>query len=141
MQPFSEFPSMVAIDRFDCTLEFWIIREYFSENSVLQLITEKKCVQLSLNISILCGWNLKRNFFFILNDRLFYFLSTAIVILIVIVIAIKHYDQKNEIYWQNVFNFNHSPIAINSLITQSAFIKYLKLLTIENTILIFHFYK
>jgi hypothetical protein len=34
----------------------------------------------------------------ILNDRLFYFLSTAIVILIVIVIAIKHYDQKNDIY-------------------------------------------
>ena len=27
----------------------------------------------------------------------FYFLSTAIVILIVIVITIKHYDQKNEI--------------------------------------------
>ena len=63
----------------------------------------------------------------ILNDRLFYFLSTAIVILIVIVIAIKHYDQKNEIYWQNVFNFNHSPIAINSLITQSACV-YLDLL-------------
>ena len=55
----------------------------------------------------------------ILNDRLFYFLSTAIVILIVIVIAIKHYDQKNEIYWQNVFNLNHLPIAMNSLITKS----------------------
>ena len=52
-----------------------------------------------------------------------YFLSTAIVI----VITIKHYDQKNEIYWQNVFNFNHSPIAINSLITQSACV-YLDLL-------------
>jgi hypothetical protein len=39
----------------------------------------------------------------LLNDRLFYFLSTVIVILIVIVITIKLYDQ----------------IAINSLITQS----------------------
>ena len=29
----------------------------------------------------------------------FYFLSTAIVILIVIVIRINHYDQKNEIDW------------------------------------------
>jgi hypothetical protein len=89
----------------------------------------------------------------ILNDRLFYFLSTAIVILIVIVITIKLYHQKNEIYWQNVFKFNHSPIAINSLITQSAcvyldllpliliYIKYLKLLTLEKPILIFHFYK
>jgi hypothetical protein len=38
----------------------------------------------------------------------FYFLSTAIVILIVIVIRINHYD------------FDHSPKAINSLITQSA---------------------
>jgi hypothetical protein len=34
----------------------------------------------------------------ILDDRLLYFLSTAIVILIVIVITIKLYDQKNEIY-------------------------------------------
>jgi len=34
----------------------------------------------------------------ILNDRLFYFLSTAIVILIVIVITITLYDQNNEIY-------------------------------------------
>ena len=34
----------------------------------------------------------------ILNDLLYYFLSTAIFILIVIVITIKHYDQKNEIY-------------------------------------------
>ena len=49
----------------------------------------------------------------------FYFFSTAIVFLIVIVITIKLYDQKNEIYWQSVFNLNHSPIAINSLITQS----------------------
>ena len=49
----------------------------------------------------------------------FYFFSTAIVFLIFIVITIKLYDQKNEIYWQNVFNLNHSPIAINSLITQS----------------------
>ena len=63
----------------------------------------------------------------ILNDQHFYFLSTAIVILIVIVITIKLYDQKNEIHWQNVFNFNHSPIAINSLITQSACV-YLDLL-------------
>jgi hypothetical protein len=45
-----------------------------------------------------------------LNDRLFYFFSTAIGFLIVIVITIKLYDQKNEIYWQNVFNLNHSPI-------------------------------
>ena len=51
-----------------------------------------------------------------LNDLLF---STAIVFLIVIVITIKLYDQKNEIYWQNVFNLNYSPIPINSLITQS----------------------
>jgi hypothetical protein len=48
-------------------------------------------------------------------------------ILIVIIITIKHYDQKNEIYWQIVFNFNHSPIAINSLITQSVCV-YLDLL-------------
>ena len=51
----------------------------------------------------------------ILNDRVFYFLSTAIVILIVIVIRINHND------------FNHSPKAINSLITQSACV-YLDLL-------------
>ena len=48
----------------------------------------------------------------------FYFFSTAIVFVVVIVITIKLYDQKNEIYWQNVFSLNHSPIAINSLITQ-----------------------
>ena len=48
------------------------------------------------------------------NDRVFYFLSTAIVILIVIVIRINHYDKTL------IFNFNHSPKAINSLISQSA---------------------
>jgi hypothetical protein len=52
------------------------------------------------------------------------FFSTVIVFLIVIVITIKLYDQKNEIYWQNIFNLNHSPIAINSLITQSVLICY-----------------
>ena len=36
------------------------------------------------------------------------------------VITIKHYDQKNEIYCQSVFNFNQLAVAINSLITQSA---------------------
>ena len=85
-------------------------------------------LKLSLNISVFCGWNLEREkIIIILNDQLFYSLSTAIVILIVIVITIKYDDQKNEIYWQNVFNLNHSPIAINSLITQSACV-YLDLL-------------
>ena len=95
-------------------------------------------LKLSLNISAFCGWNLERNKRIIilnqefninpwLNDRLFYFFSTVIVFLIVIVITITLYDQKNEIYWQNVFNFNHSPIAINSLITQSTCV-YLDLL-------------
>jgi hypothetical protein len=36
------------------------------------------------------------------------FFSTAIVFLIVIVITIKLYDQKNEIYWQNVFNLKEN---------------------------------
>ena len=89
---------------------------------------KKNVLKLSLNISVFCGWNLERNKRIIilnqvypwLKDRLvFYFFSTAIVFLIVIVITIKLYDQKIEIYWQNVFNLNHSPIAINSLITQS----------------------
>jgi len=59
-------------------------------------------------------------------DRLFYFLSMAIVILIVIVITIKHYDQKNEMTVKR-FQFIHSPVAINSLITQSTCV-YLDLL-------------
>jgi hypothetical protein len=36
----------------------------------------------------------------ILNDRLFYFLSTAIVI----VITLKLYDQKNEIFTDKTFS-------------------------------------
>ena len=99
---------------------------------------KKNVLKLSLNISIFCGWNLERNKRIIilnqgfninpwLNDQLFYFFSTVIVFLIVIVITIKLYDQKNEIYWQNVFNFNQSLIAINSLITQSTCV-YLDLL-------------
>ena len=39
-----------------------------------------------------------------------------IVILIVIVITIKH-DQKNKNILTNVFNFNHSRVAIYILIT------------------------
>jgi hypothetical protein len=53
----------------------------------------------------------------------FLLFSTAIVFLIVIVITIKLYDQKNEIYWQNVF---HSPIAINNFTHKRQ--KYLKII-------------
>jgi hypothetical protein len=53
------------------------------------------------------------------------FFSTAIVFLIVIVITIKLYDQKNEIYWKRFL----------------VYIKYLKLFTLEKHILIFPFYK
>jgi hypothetical protein len=44
-----------------------------------------------------CLWQGELKRIIILNDRLVYFLSTAIAIFIVIVITIKHYDQKNEI--------------------------------------------
>jgi hypothetical protein len=56
----------------------------------------------------------------ILNDRVFYFLSTAIVILIVIVIELIIMIRRMRFPDKTFSNFNHSPKAINSLITQSA---------------------
>ena len=56
----------------------------------------------------------------ILNDRGFYFLSTAIVILIVIVIELIIMIRRMRFPDKTFSNFNHSPKAINSLITQSA---------------------
>ena len=53
----------------------------------------------------------------ILNDRVFYFLSPAIVILIELIIMIRRMKFPDKTL---KFNFNHSPKAINSLITQSA---------------------
>ena len=62
-----------------------------------------------------------------LNDQVFYFLSTAIVILIVIVIELIIMIRRMRFPDKTFSNFNHSPKAINSLITQSAFV-YLDLL-------------
>jgi hypothetical protein len=56
----------------------------------------------------------------ILNNRVFYFLSTAIVILIVIVIELIIMIRRMRFPDKTFSNFNHSPKAINSLITQSA---------------------
>jgi hypothetical protein len=70
----------------------------------------KKCVELSLNISVFhdfCGWNLEREKrIIILDDRLLYFLSTAIVILIVIVITIKHQIFKIAYFRKTHFNLS-----------------------------------
>jgi hypothetical protein len=63
----------------------------------------------------------------ILYDRHFYFLSTAIVILIVIVIELIIMIRRMRFPDKTFSYFNHSPKAINSLITQSACV-YLDLL-------------
>jgi hypothetical protein len=109
------------------TLEkiIWICGETARQTSLGLVLSA--CRSTQYGIGALIRYVFLCSSIIILNDRLVYFFSTAIVILIVIVITIKHYDQKNEIYWQTVFNFNHSPIAINSLITQSSFV-YLDLL-------------
>ena len=52
----------------------------------------------------------------ILNDRVFYFLSTTIVILLELIIMIRRMKFPDKTF----SNFNQLPKAINSLITQSA---------------------
>jgi hypothetical protein len=69
----------------------------------------------------------KKKRIIILNDQRFYFLSTAIVILIVIVIELIIMIRRMKFPDKMFSNFNHSPKAINSLITQSAYV-YLDLL-------------
>ena len=58
----------------------------------------------------------KKKRIIILNDQRFYFLSTAIVIVIELIIMIRRMRFPDKMF----SNFNHSPKAINILITQSA---------------------
>ena len=111
-------------------LYFWIVFTIkLKRNNLCHQLKKYMLKQALISLKYFCPlWvKLLKKIIIILNDRVFYFLSTAIVILIVIVIRINHYDQKMKFPDKTFSNFNHAPKAINSLITQSACV-YLDLL-------------
>jgi hypothetical protein len=62
----------------------------------------KTSFNIPLNIFVLCGWNKKKKI--ILNDRVFYFLSTTIVILIVIALGSRIFSFFNFINKMCMYN-------------------------------------